>query len=332
MTAAFLASLLDKDETGTIRHSLRHCDLKEPGQDEVLVKVACSSLNYKDALAYQGHPGIVRHYPHIPGIDAAGTVVRSGSAEVAVGTDVIITGFGLGTAVWGGHAEYVSVPASWVVPRPSPMSLAESMALGTAGFTAALCVDALLSHGIQPDQGEILISGASGGVGSVAVALLAQLGFRVAALTRKVELEDYFRQLGASRTVHPSDLAAASERALHKEVWAGAIDTLGGDTLSAMLKGVRYGGSVAACGMAENASFSSTVFPFILRGVNLLGIDSVAYPQAGRSAIWQKLATEWRLPQLQAITHLLGLEDIKLAAEEMLAGKRTGRTVIAIQA
>lgn len=332
MTETFLASLIDKDANGAIGHSLRHIPLPAPEHDEVLIKVAFSSLNYKDALVYRGHPGIVRHYPHAPGIDAAGIIVRSGNSHFAEGTAVIVTGFGLGTATWGGHAEYVSVPANWLVPLPSPMSLAESMALGTAGFTAALCVDALLRHDIRPEQGEILVSGASGGVGSVAVALLAQLGFRVAALTRKTALDDYFQQLGAARTVHPAELTAAPERALHKEAWAGAIDTLGGDTLSAMLKGVRYGGTVAACGMAENSSFSSSVFPFILRGVNLLGIDSVEYPQSKRAAIWQKLANEWRLPQLRAVTQVVGLPEIKTAAEEMLAGKRTGRTVVAIQA
>lgn len=331
MTTAFLASLINRDDNGSISHSLGHCALKDLGQDEVLVKVAFSSLNYKDALVYRGHPGIVRHYPHVPGIDAAGTVIRCGSSAVAEGKEVIITGFGLGTAIWGAHAEYVIVPASWVVPLPSPMTLAESMALGTAGITAALCVDALLNHGVKPEQGEILISGASGGVGSVAVALLAKLGFRVAALTRKTELDEYFRQLGAARTLHPSELAAPPERSLHKETWAGAIDTLGGNTLSSILKGVRYGGTVAACGMAENASFSSTVFPFILRGVNLLGIDSVEYPQPKRPAIWRKLANEWHLPQLQTATQVASLADVKVAAEEMLAGKRTGRTVVAIQ-
>lgn len=330
MPDTFFASVLDKNSDGVITHSLSQLPMSELAPDQILVKVACSSLNYKDALVYQGHPGIARHYPHVPGIDAAGTVVRSPHPDFPAGTAVIVTGFGLGTSAWGGHAEYIAVPADWLVRRPSAMSAEDSMALGTAGFTAALCVDALLRHDTRPEQGEILVSGASGGVGSVAVALLAQLGFQVAAVTRKPGLEAYFHQLGAQRTVAAAELAAAPERALHKEEYAGAIDTVGGSTLSTLLKRIRYGGSVAACGMAENANFSSTVFPFILRGVNLLGIDSVAYPQSRRQAIWDKLANEWRLPQLQAITQSIGLEEIEAASQAMLAGERTGRTVVVI--
>lgn len=321
---------IDRDDGGSVRRHMAQVTEDDLPPGEILVKVDFSSLNYKDALAAMGHPGIVRHYPHVPGIDAAGVVVASGSTAVPEGCSVLITGFGLGTTVWGGFAEYVRVPPDWALPLPDNMTPKESMSLGTAGLTAALCVDALIKSGVTPESGEILVSGATGGVGSLSVTILAKLGYQVAALTRKANLCSYLEMIGVSRIISHEHLAVESQRSLGKEEWAGAIDTLGGNALANILKHVRYGGTVASCGMASGTDLATTVFPFILRGVGLQGVDSVQCPLPKRRVLWQKLAEDWRVPCLQSITQLVDLDDVGSAIDSLLAGDRVGRTVVAV--
>lgn len=327
----FRAMVIDKDSRGDIHRQIRQCTLADLPPGEVLIRVHFSSLNYKDALAVTGHPGIVRHYPHVPGIDAAGHVAASNNSSIPVGARVLITGFGLGTEIWGGFADYIRVPAEWVLLIPSAMSIQESMSLGTAGLTAALCVEALLKNDVLPASGDILVSGTTGGVGSIVTAILAKLGYQVVALTRKASSESYLHQIGVSKVINHDQITKEGGRQLCKEEWTAAVDTLGGTILANILKHIRYGGSVAACGMASGTEFGTSVFPFILRGVNLLGIDSVQCPLLHRKALWEKLATEWKVSCLENITQTIRLDDVGSAVKSLLAGERLGRTVVALE-
>jgi len=295
---------------------------------EVLIKVAWSSLNYKDALSATGNPGVTKQFPHTPGIDAAGTVADSSDSHFVPGQQVLVTGYDLGMNTSGGFGQYIRVPAAWVVPLPAGLTLRESMVLGTAGFTAALSVQKLIAQGVTPQQGDILVTGASGGVGSVAVALLAKAGYRVVASSGKQQQAAMLQELGASEVIARADLLQGAERPLLKERWAGAIDVVGGATLATVLKSTRYGGTVTCCGLVGSADLPVNVFPFILRGVSLLGIDSVQCPMAPRLAIWQKLAGEWRLDNLASASHELGLDDLEEALQRMLRGESQGRTVV----
>lgn len=297
---------------------------------EVTVRVAWSSLNYKDALSLSGNKGVTRKYPHTPGIDAAGTVVASSSAQVKAGDRVIVTGYDLGMNTDGGFGECIRVPASWVVPAPAGLDLRTAMALGTAGLTAALCVDSLLQVGIAPSQGEVLVTGASGGVGSVAVMLLAQHGFSVIAGSGKADRAAWLKGIGAQDVIGREALLAGSEKAMLKERWAGVVDTVGGDILFNAVKATKYGGSVACCGLTAGANFSGNVFPFILRGVNLLGVDSVELPLDIKLQMWDLLANEWRLPTLASITEEIGLEQVPDYGERMLRGGTAGRILVRV--
>jgi len=297
---------------------------------EVLVKVQYSSLNYKDALSASGNKGVTRSYPHTPGIDAAGIVESSSVEAYAVGDAVLITGYDLGMNTDGGFAEYVSVPAAWLVPLPEGLNAYESMVLGTAGLTAALCVDKLLKAGLTPDAGAVLVTGATGGVGSVAVALLAQLGFAVTAATGKAEAADFLRSLGATEIIDRQALQEESLRPLLKERWAGVVDVVGGAVLWNAVKALRYGGSVACCGLVGSPSLDASVFPFILRGVNLLGVDSVNVPQPLKVAMWQRLATDWKLKQLNALAETISMDALEVRLNGLLAGKGKGRMVLAL--
>ena len=299
-------------------------------EGEVLVKVQYSSLNYKDALSASGNKGVTRNYPHTPGIDAAGIVQSSSVDTYAAGDAVIITGYDLGMNTDGGFAEYVRVPAAWLVRLPDGLSAYESMVLGTAGLTAALCVDKLLKAGLTPDAGAVLVTGATGGVGSVAVALLAQLGFAVTAATGKAEAADFLRSLGATEIIDRQELLEENPRPLLKERWAGVVDVVGGPVLWNAVKALRYGGSVALCGLVGSPSLDASVFPFILRGVNLLGIDSVNVPQPLKSQMWQRLATDWKLTQLDALAQTIALEELESKLNGLLAGKGKGRMVLAL--
>ena len=303
-------------------------DQLPPG--EVLVRIGYSSLNYKDGLAVTGKPGVIRSYPMVPGIDFAGVVEKSSVEEFAAGDQVVVTSCGTSEIMWGGYAELARLDAKYIVPLPRSMTLAESMGIGTAGFTAMQAVIALERHGLKPGGREVLVTGAAGGVGSTAVAILAHLGYKVAASTGRPEQADYLHSLGATMIVDRTEFAAPSKRPLESERWSAAIDSVGGDTLAAALRTVEAHGSVAACGLAGGVALNTTVFPFILRGVNLLGIDSPKVDKAGRLEIWSRLATDLPLNKLDAMIEVRPLEQVFAAGEEILAGKIRGRVVIKI--
>ncbi len=310
--------------------SIEQIDRTQLPPGEVLVRIVYSSLNYKDGLAVTGKPGVIRSYPMIPGVDFAGTVEESTSAEFQPGDPVVITGCGTSETMWGGYSELARLDAKYIVPLPKNMTLVQAMGIGTAGFTAMQAVIALEHHGLKPGGREVLVTGAAGGVGSTAVAILAKLGYKVAASTGRPEQHDYLRSLGATTLIDRTELAAPSKRPLETERWAAAIDSVGGDTLAAVLRTLEGRGSVAACGLAGGAALNTTVFPFILRGVNLLGIDSPKVDKAGRLEIWSRLATDLPLDKLDAMIQVRPLAEVFAAGEEILAGKIRGRVVIQI--
>lgn len=324
----FKAFLVSQTDNNYCTANIVEKGLYELPPGDILIRVHYSSLNYKDALAAQGHPGVTKKFPHVPGIDAAGEVVSSGVPQFKAGDRVIVTGFDLGMNTWGGFAEYISVPADWVVPLPNGMTLRESMIFGTAGLTAALCIHALEKNGIEPEKGEVLVTGATGGVGSIAVAILAKLGYSVAAVTGKPSQDSYLKMLGASTVISREEIEDISGKPLLKERWAGAIDTVGGDTLAAVIKSMKYCGSVAACGLVGGANLQMTVYPFILRGVNLLGIDSVKCTIRNRQPIWEKLASDWKPASLEAIATTVTLEQLPDKIEAILRGENVGRVLV----
>jgi putative YhdH/YhfP family quinone oxidoreductase len=298
----------------------------------VLIDVHYSSLNYKDGLSATGNPGVTRTFPHTPGIDAAGTVVAATAGGFTAGDEVIVIGYDLGMNTPGGFGQRIRVPAGWVVARPEGLGLEEAMSLGTAGFTAALCVDKLLNAGMQTQGGPVLVTGATGGVGSVAIMLLAKLGFEVAAVTGKPEQHDFLRGLGASEFLSREEAADGSQRPLLKERWGGVVDTVGGDILFNAVKSLRYGGSLAACGLVGSPQISATVLPFILRNVNLLGVDSVELPLARKAQMWEKLAGPWKLEGLGDLVEGLTLDTLSPAIDRILAGGMVGRGVVNLRA
>ncbi len=296
---------------------------------ELLIRVHYSSLNYKDALSASGNRGVTKQFPHTPGIDAAGVVEASSVAEFSAGDEVIVTGYDLGMNTSGGFAQYIRIPASWALKRPQGLTMREAMVLGTAGLTAALCVDKLEQAGVSPGDGPVLVTGATGGVGSVAVALLATLGYEVVAATGKTQQADLLTRLGASRVVTRSELQAGSERPLLKEQWAAAVDTVGGEILFNVVKALNYGGSVACCGLTAGTAFTGSVLPFILRGVNLLGVDSVELPLVVKASMWDKLSLQWKL-DLEALVTEVGLAEVPQAINQILAGQIAGRVLVRI--
>ncbi len=300
-----------------------------PGH-EVTVRVEAAALNYKDSLSAYGHKGITRNYPHTPGVDAAGYVVEDRSGRYAPGTAVICTSYDLGMNTPGGFAEYIRVPADWIVERPTSMNAFQAMVYGTAAYTAALALWKMERCGQSPEMGAIAVTGATGGVGSLAVALLNHTGYKVVAVTGSADQHSYLRELGATEIVPREEADDQSGRPLLRPKWAGAIDNVGGNTLTTLLKACNRNGSVASIGLVDSPEFSSTVYPFILNGVNLLGIDSAETPRAIREEIWRKLANEWAfsLPK-QAITETT-LHEIPGFMERMLSGKTTGRIVARI--
>ena len=324
---AFLGLMIRRnDEEVTARvESIPVADLP-PG--DVLIRVEWSSLNYKDALACQAHPGVVRSLPHIPGIDAAGEVVASESAEFQAGESVLVTGYDLGAGQWGGFAQMVRVPADWVVPLPAGLSLKQSMIYGTAGFTAAQAVMAIQRAGIQPDAGEVIVTGSTGGVGSLSVALLSKLGYRTAAVTGKSDRADWLRELGATQVLPREEVNDESDRPMLSARWAAAIDTVGGNPLATLVRSMRHRGCVAACGLAAGQDLPLTVHPFILRGVTLSGIDSAKCPRDSRLEIWRRLAAEWRIDALEAVSREVALDQVAEEATRMLSGQIAGRTLV----
>lgn len=326
----FKCYLVEQDSTGRVTGRIAERRLDELPQDDVLIRVAYSSLNYKDALAATGHPGVNKTFPHIPGVDAAGVVVASGVYEFVPGDKVIATGFDLGSNRWGGYAEYVAVPHDWVVPLPEGLSLREAMILGTAGVTAGIGIDALVRHGVTPDRGEVVVSGASGGVGSVALAILARLGYRVAAISGKPSAHDFLRRLGATDIVAREEVDEPIAKGLLSARWAGGIDTVGGNILSTILRAVRRDGCVATCGTVAGTELHVTVYPFVLRGVTLSGIDAAWCPLELRHQTWQRLAGPWKPERLEDMARFCSLEGLSTEFEKILGGQVTGRVVIEV--
>lgn len=327
----FRALLVEKTDQGFTRRVVER-DVGELPDGDVLIDVHYSSLNYKDGLSATGNPGVTRKFPHTPGIDAAGVVLESRTDEFAVGDEVIVIGYDLGMNTPGGFGQRIRVPAGWVIARPDGLTLHESMVLGTAGFTAALCVDKLEHAGMTPGSGPVLVTGATGGVGSVAVLLLARLGYTVAAVTGKADRHEFLRSLGASEILSREEARQGSDRPLLKERWGGVVDTVGGETLFNAVKSLRYGCSAAACGLVESPQIPASVFPFILRNVNLLGVDSVELPRARKAEVWQKLAGPWKLDGLDALEERLTLETLSDAIDRILAGRMVGRGVLDLRA
>ena len=300
------------------------------GEGEVTVAVEYSTLNYKDGLILNGLGRLVRQYPHVPGVDFAGTVEASEHADFQPGDSVILTGWRVGEAYWGGYAEKARVKGDWLVPCPKGLTARQAMGLGTAGITSMLSVLTLEEHGLTPESGEILVTGAGGGVGSVAVAILSKLGFEVAASTGRSETHAYLRDLGATSIVERSEIAEPSGRPLDKERWAGAIDSVGGSTLAAILPQIRYGGSVAAVGLAGGNKLETTVIPFLLRGINLLGIDSVACPKDRRIVAWNRIVRDLDLEKLDAMMTETDLDGVLSLSGDILKGQVKGRTIVKI--
>jgi acrylyl-CoA reductase (NADPH) len=320
------------EEGGKVVPRLESLDESRLPPGEVTVAVEYSTLNYKDGMILEGQGRLVRTYPHIPGVDFAGTVLASDSPEFRPGDPVILTGWRVGELHWGGYAERARVPASFLVRRPDGLSARQAMAIGTAGFTAMLAVIALEKHGLVPEAGEVLVTGAAGGVGSIAVSLLSKLGYRVAAATGRPELRDYLTGLGAAELIDRAALAAKPTRPLDRERWAGTVDAVGGMTLATVLTQLKYRASVAACGLAGGSDLPATVIPFLLRGVNLLGIDSVMCPREERIEAWRRLARDLPLDKLEALTQTAPLADVPTLAPRILKGEVRGRIVIDLAA
>ena len=324
----FKALVVEKTADGQFVREIRERRMNDLPPGDLVVRVTYSSLNYKDALSATGHPGVTRQFPHTPGIDAAGEVISCGSGAFAAGDAVIITGYDLGMETDGGWGEFIRVPSTWAVRRPAGLTEREAMSLGTAGFTAALSVLKLGQAGVTPSDGDILVTGATGGVGALAVAILTRAGYRVVASTGKSADETFLRELGAADIITRDQVTAGSERPMMKERWAGCVDVVGGDTLAAALKSTHYGGVVTCCGLVGSTELPMNVYPFILRGVTLIGIDSAGCPTGTRLEVWKKLAGEWKPEQSRDMVtevSLAGLEEKILA---MLRGGSRGRVVV----
>ena len=322
----FKGILIEKDDAG-YRANLTDIDEAQLPEGDVTVAVQYSTLNYKDGLAITGKGPVVRKFPMVPGIDLVGTVEHSSDPEYKVGDAVVLNGWGVGEGHWGGLAQKARLKGNWLVPLPKGFTPKQAMAIGTAGYTAMLCVMALERHGVTPDKGEVLVTGANGGVGSVAVAILAKLGYTVVASTGRAAEAEYLKTLGAAEIV---DRAQFSEpgRPLGKERWAGAVDSVGSHTLANVCATTRYRGAVAACGLAQGMDLPASVAPFILRGVTLAGVDSVMCPRPDRLEAWSRLARDLDPALLELITHEIGLSEAIPTAAELMAGKVRGRVVV----
>ncbi len=333
MSETFKAVLLEQGEDEKVSASITDVGVDALPEGDVTVAVEYSTINYKDGLVVNGNIGrLVREFPHVPGIDFAGTVEQSDNPAFVPGDRVVLTGWRVGEIHWGGLAQKARVSADWLVPLPEGLTTQQAMAVGTAGFTSMLCVDALEAHGLTPGAGEVLVTGGAGGVGSVAIAILANLGYTVVTSSGRRELEPYLMDLGAAEVIDRAELSEAEPRPLERERWAGCVDAVAGKTLATVLAQMKYGGSVAACGLAGGNNLETTVLPFLLRGVNILGIDSVMQPKEHRERIWQRIAKDLPLDKLDALTSVAPLGDVPGLAKSILAGDVRGRTVIDVNA
>ncbi len=323
----FSGIVIDKDENGQQSVAIKQLDESQLPEGDVTVDVEYSTINFKDGLAITGSSPVVRKFPMVPGIDLAGVVSDSTNPEFSVGDRVVLNGWGVGEGHWGGLAQKARLSASMLIPLPSAFSARQAMAIGTAGYTAALCVDALINHGVKPEDGEILVTGATGGVGSFAVTLLAKAGFTVVAATGKATESEYLQSLGATEVI---DRASLSEKGkpLQRERWAGVVDSVGSHTLVNACAQTKYRGAVAACGLAQGPDFPATVMPFILRGVALLGVDSVMAPKEPRLAAWERLARDLDPATLDLIENEVSLKQAIGVASDILAGTIRGRVVV----
>jgi acrylyl-CoA reductase (NADPH) len=329
----FKALVVTQDEDGKNHSQVQELTLDDLPAGDVTVAVEYSTVNYKDGLCMGPRGGgLVRNYPHVPGIDFAGTVEASDDPRYAPGDKVVLTGWRVGEVHWGGYGQKARVKADWLVPLPEGLTTRQAMAVGTAGFTAMLSVMALEDHGLAPGQGPVLVTGAAGGVGSVATAILAHKGYEVAAVTGREETEGYLKGLGATQIVPRSDLNETVKRPLESENWAGCVDAVGGDMLARVLGQMKYGASVAAVGLAGGANLPATVIPFLLRGVNLLGIDSVMQPFENRQRAWQRVVTDLPMDKLEAMVRPATLEDLPQLGADILAGQVQGRVVVDLNA
>jgi acrylyl-CoA reductase (NADPH) len=322
---AFMVNKTDDDFSAEVKM----IGLEDLPAGDVVIKVAYSSVNYKDGLASIPNGKIVRSYPFIPGIDLAGTVVRSDDNRFKEGEEVIATSYEIGVSHYGGFSEFARIPGDWIVPLPEGLSLKEAMVYGTAGFTAALSVHRLEENGLTPEKGKVLVTGATGGVGSVAIAMLAKRGYQVVASTGKEAEHDYLHEIGAAEIISREELAGEKIRPLDKQLWAAAVDPVGGKTLSSILSKLDYNGSVAVSGLTGGTDVPTTVFPFILRGINLLGIDSVYCPMETRKLLWQRMATDLK-PEglLETIQNEVELEELPGVLSSILKGENRGRTIV----
>ncbi|MBN3343362.1 oxidoreductase [Pectobacterium brasiliense] len=324
-----MQALVLEQSDGLTHAQIREIDAEQLPTGDVTVDINWSSINYKDALAITGKGKIIRNFPMVPGIDFAGTVRHSDSDRFSVGQPVILTGWGVGENHWGGLAQQARVKSDWLVPLPASLDARKAMILGTAGFTAMLCVMALEDGGITPESGDIIVTGASGGVGSTAVALLAELGYQVTAVSGRADNTDYLKKLGAKQVLDRNEFSG-SPRPLEKQRWAGAVDTVGDNVLATLLAQMDYNATVAACGLAGGVALPTTVMPFILRNVRLQGVDSVMAPLARRQQAWERLATILPESFYQQVTQEIGLEDVPAVAAALLENKVTGRTLVKI--
>lgn len=329
---SFNALVVNKSEDGTVRAGVEQLNLEQLPEGNVTVAIEYSTVNYKDGLCLTSGGGLVLHYPHVPGIDFAGTVESSEDDRYKPGDKVVLTGWRVGEVRWGGYSQKTRVNADWLVPLPVGLSTQDAMAVGTAGLTAMLSVIALEKHGLTPSDNPVLVTGAAGGVGSVATAILANLGYQVAGVTGRPETADYLTSLGASEIIPREEINETVKRPLEGERWSGCIDAVGGAMLARVLGQMVYGGSVASVGLAGGAGLPATVIPFLLRGVNLLGIDSVMRPYADRVEAWQRLASDLPMDKLQGMVQTATLSDLPQLGSDILAGQVRGRVVVDVNA
>ena len=324
------AFVVNKTQEGKFVSGIEKLDIPTIGENEVLIKASYSSLNFKDALSSVGNPGVTRNFPHVTGIDVAGVIEQSNSSDFSEGDEVLVTGYDMGMNTDGGHQSYVKVPASWVVKKPVSITDKEIMTYGTAGLTAGLSVNELLNNGITPESGEILVTGATGGVGSISVSILSKLGFDVVAISGKEEKIPLLKEIGAKEVILRKDFDVENKKPMVRERFAGVIDTVGGNILAESLKAIKYDGVATCCGLTSSFALDTNVFPFILRGVRLIGIDSVECKIEKKIAVWNKLANEFSIDSLSEITNEISLEKLPEAYKVLLDGKAVGRYVVKI--
>ncbi|MBE2190299.1 MAG: YhdH/YhfP family quinone oxidoreductase [Desulfobulbaceae bacterium] len=324
----YKAFYVEEVSPNTFVRSIIELPINSLPDNEVLIKVHYSSLNYKDALSAKGHKGVSKFYPHTPGIDAAGVVVESKVPEFSAGDEVIVTGYDLGMNTPGGFGQYIKVPASWIVKKPETLTLKESMILGTAGFTAGICITELQNHNVMPGMGKVLVTGATGGVGSLAVSILAKIGYEVVASTSKLHYEEFLLKMGATEVVRKNMILDLTARPLLSGQWLGVVENVGGGTLSSVIRSTQQHGCVCVVGNVGGDVLTTSVYPFILRGVTLCGIDSASRPMNLRTNIWDKLATDWKVELPQSFVNVVKLDSLSREIDKILDGKQTGRVVL----